>query len=715
MKDMWRKPTEYGMVEHFPPRVRWHVTKTLEGMYGMVLSDMRTLPVVDEAELVRLEETYGYLTKYYAEGVEDPKRSTILRGIGQSLMKQLRANASAIELEEQSSGRCRAVERLQAFGLSASDLPRLVERMLGEAPRYSQLYFDLLDQIFTLVWCSLDSDALQLQTLRATLLADDSDELPAMNLVGALFLGAMEYFDAGKIELLLELYQHHESLKVRGGALAALLMLGRRHEVELEQLYPELTEEVRMAIMADEEQVMEALSVVHASYNTTEDHKTFKEKILPGLKSISDKLQQVMGNSLSLRLEELQNGTLDEELSEEVTQLMESSKARFSLFNNKGQDVAFHLVAELKTFPFFSTVSHWFLPFTEEYPSLNRENVEAFRQLIPMMMGGLPLISSDLYSYAFVPVWEEIGRSVAAQMEEAPMPQATPKAVTLEDGVRELVFGAYRFYQLSHLSLGLINPFAKSPHLLSGAFLSKERQVSEEGLLSLASMLVSYRQYVPAGYTYQRVAEEYLTDTAEVWRGQAVASMLRREDEKALMQLRKAIECEGKREVTVRRIAQLLVRLSRPKEAIKWLEESEEELKEVSYKLPLLRAKLCYEVGAYEEALSATYKADYLSGSKEQAIYDLLLELLLRLGRADEAKVWLERSSSDFSTQQLWSGVTSIALGDKEEGLAHLRQWTASGTKGIELSDKLALLRAYGMEPWELGLIQDIVYRESKR
>ena len=89
--------SEYGVEEYYPPRVRWHVSKTLEGHYGMVLKDMQSLPLTESGEIQQLEETYKYLTYYYKEGTDDPKRSEILRGIGTSLMQMLRANAAHIE------------------------------------------------------------------------------------------------------------------------------------------------------------------------------------------------------------------------------------------------------------------------------------------------------------------------------------------------------------------------------------------------------------------------------------------------------------------------------------------------------------------------------------------------------------------------------------------------------------------------------------------
>lgn len=699
-------------IGHYPPRIRWHVEQTLGGLYGTVLRDMRSLPVVDEAELNSLESTYGFLSQYYEEGAVDPDRSKIMRQIGSSLMRMLRANVAYIEEHEQPwNTRSATMQTLRAYGHGDGALVSLIGVLRSEVEPYSLDYFDKLDQLFGLVWTTIDISEAEEQALRTLLLVEDSGQLMAQTIAGALFVGSMQYFDPRKVGLLYALWQQHPSVIVRGASLGALLILGTRHQDELCRLHPHLVEQVRIALVADEKQLMEALKVIQISYKTTENHKIFREKILPELKSISDKLQQVMGNSLTTRLEELQNGSIDREKLEEVESLMAKAPDKFSMMKDTEQDVAFHLISELKGFPFFSKISHWFMPFDDRFPTLSRDNVAAFKQLLPMMMQGQRMISSDLYSYAFVPTWEQIGGAMLSQME-GQMPTESPTEVTIIDGVRDLVLGAYRFYQLSSHANTLINPFDESPDIIGGAFLSSRGAVSEEGLLSLASMMVRFGQYAEAGRTYERVVRDYLTNTAEVWRGMAVASMMRNDDEKALDQLRRAVELEGKSEVTVRKIAQLLIRLGRKVEAVDWIATAEVELGEgIGYQLPLQRAMLLEELGRTDEALKAAYKADYLADGGNLQSTTLLLELLLSIGKADEASRRLEGKGLRGELI-LWSGLVSIALGRRAEGLSQLRQWQEEGSQGAVLREKLSLLERYGIEPWEEALIEDIIYKE---
>ncbi|MBR8768962.1 tetratricopeptide repeat protein [Porphyromonas levii] len=703
---------EIDGIEYYPSRLRWHVEQTLRGLYGAVLRDMRALPVVDEAELSALESTYGFLSQYYEQGAEDPERARIMRGIGTSLMRLLRANAAYIEGQELPwNSRSATIQTLRAYGHGEGALVPFIGVLRNEVEPFSQEYFDKLDQLFGLIWTSIDLSEAEEQALHSLLLVEESSQMVAQTIVGALFLGTMQYFDVRKMELLFALWQQHASVMVQGAALSALLILGKRHKEELLCLHPQFVEQVQIALVADEKQLMEALKVIQIAYKTTDNHKIFREKILPELRSISDKLQQVMGHSLTERIEELQNGSIDREKLEEVESLMAKAPDKFSMLKDTEQDVAYHMISELKAFPFFSKISHWFMPFDEHFPGLSKDNVAAFKKLLPMMLQGQRMISSDLYSYALVPTWEQIGSAMLSQME-GQMPSGSPTEITFVDGVKDFVFGAYRFYQLSSHANTLINPFDHSPEMISGAFLSSRCTLSEEGLLSLASIMVRFGQYAEAGHTYERVVHDYRTNTAEVWRGMAVASMMRNDDEQALEQLRRAVELEGKSEVTVRKIAQILIRLGRKVEAVEWITTGEGELGEgIGYQLPLQRATLLYELGRTEEALKAAYKADYVADGKNLQSTLLLLELLLSLGKVEEAGRRLEGKELKGELL-LWAGLVSIALGHRVEGLSQLRKWQEEGSLGAELGEKLSLLEHYGIEPWEEALIEDIIYRQ---
>lgn len=708
--------SEYGVEEYYPPRVRWHVNKTLEGLYGMVLKDMRSLPLAESGEIQQLEETYKYLTYYYKEGTDDPKRSEILRGIGTSLMQMLRANAAHIEEEERPNDtRCETVQRLKIYQLNAEKIVHLIDELSEEVSKREQSFFDKVDQLFDYLWATPRLPKSVCERLQYALEMTQVPALVAQSIVSALFVGSMEYFDEQRISLLLAFAKGHHDPIVRGAAMAALLVLGRRHQAELSTLHPDLVAEVETFLLSREELLLELLKVVQISYKTTENHKTYEEKIVPELKNISDKFRQSMGGtgSLSSQIAELQKKAIDKEHFEEMEELMAKVPDQLKMLQDAEQDTAYHLVTGLKGFAFFSKMSHWFLRFDEQYPDLDQANVEVFTHILPFMSQGRRMISADMYSYALVPAWREVVRGMEADILEQSMPDATPlPAPTEVDGARELLFSAYRFYQLSSHRHTLVCPFARSPYLLDGAFLSRRGLLSEEGLLKLATMMVGFGQYDAAGRTYERVVADYLTNTAEVWRGMSVASIMRNDHEGALQQLQKAVELEGPTAITASKIAELLIKLGRRGEAIKWLETSEEQVE--SYRLPLLRAELLYQAGRNEEAMKAAYKAHYLSDGKNAKSLSIIVELLLLSSKAQEAKELLERTTNSGEGALLfWRALSTLAEGQRKEGIEQLSQWAKGGSPDLTLLAKLQLLSPYGYSTSDQSLIKDIIYSKE--
>lgn len=708
--------SEYGVEEYYPPRVRWHVSKTLEGLYGMVLEDMRSLPLAESGEIQQLEETYKYLTYYYKEGTDDPKRSEILRGIGTSLMQLLRANAAHIKEEERPNDtRCETVQRLKIYQLNAEKIVHLIDELSEEVSKREQSYFDKVDQLFDYLWATPRLPKSVSERMQYSLEVTQLPPLVAQSVVSALFVGSMEYFDEQKLSLLLAFGKGHHDPIVRGAAMAALLVLGRRHQAELCALHPDLVAEVEAFLLSREELLLELLKVVQISYKTTENHKTYEEKIVPELKNISDKFRQSMGGtgSLSSQIAELQKKAIDKEHFEEMEELMAKVPDQLKMLQDAELDTAYHLVTGLKGFAFFSKMSHWFLRFDEQYPDLDQANVEVFTRILPFMSQGRRMISADMYSYALVPAWREVVRGMEADILEQSMPDATPlPAPTEVDGARELLFSAYRFYQLSSHRHTLVSPFARSPYLLDGAFLSRQGLLSEEGLLKLATMMVGFGQYDAAGRTYERVVADYLTNTAEVWRGMSVASIMRNDHEGALQQLQKAVELEGPTAITASKIAELLIKLGRRGEAIKWLETSEEQVE--SYRLPLLRAELLYQAGRNEEAMKAAYKAHYLSDGKNAKSLSIIVELLLLSGKAKEAKELLERATNSGEGALLfWRALSTLAEGQRKEGIELLSRWAKGGSPDLTLLAKLQLLSAYGYSTSDQSLIKDIIYSKE--
>lgn len=703
--------SEYKLEDLYPERVRWHVRSVLNGQYGSVLRDLRSLPINSPSEIETLRNTHQYLCQYYVNGSKDPQRRAILNDIGRKLMTWIRRNTEHIEMEDRPYEK--RASTIRPIGeLFEEQMDGLLLEKIGElkaSDMYSRHFFDTLDLVFDLIWTKLELSSEECGCI-INYIEESEDELSSRTIIAALFLGAMEYFDLEKLKAIKECLRGSLSVEVRGTALAALIILGRRHQDELVALHSDFNSEVLDLFEQNDIQteLPSVLKVIFTSYKTTENHRIFKEKILPELSSISDKLQQVMGNNLQDRLDKLQE--MDPDKMEEVERLMmESTGDKFSIMRDPNQDVVYHMVTELKTFPFFNKVSHWFMPYDARFPGIDPDNAEALDRLAPILFQGRQIISSDMYSYAFVNAWSNVEETIMMQMQGMPVPDVTPSERGIADVVEDFVFGAYRFYQLSTHARGMKNPFKNSPYVLDGAFLQRKGIIRENDLYDVANLLVRYQQYEMAGWTYERMVCDYMTASAEVWRGMAVANMMRGKDEKALEQLQQAVELEGKTSITTRKIAELLTRLGRREDAVRWLEQGESELPEEEGVLSYERAKLLYQMERYEDALQAAFKANFLADGASEKVVLFLTIILLKLNRAEEALPLIGSDDTMSGEKLMMRGIAELAVGNKSKGIEILRKWMSSGAIGGDLEERLNLLTSYGYEPWEQALLLDVV------
>lgn len=712
MKRREYSESEYRMEELYPSRVIWHAQGILNGQYGMVIKDLKSLPVNSPAAIDTLADTHHYLCKYYLSGSQDPYRERILMDIGKGAMSWITRNAEFISAEELPNKKRNTTisELRERFdhhleGVLESQLQQLIACQF-----YSQDFFERLDLVFDLIWTTLELDQAEHQLI-LHIIEQPEYAFISRTIIPALFLGLMEYFDIEKLVLLKECLEQSSNVHLQAVALASLIILGRRHQDELLALHSDFVHQVSLLMSREDISpfILSTIKVITTAYKTTENHKIFREKILPELSNISDKLQQVMGNNLQERLDKLRE--IDRDKMEEVERLMlDSSSDNFAIMRDPDQDVTYHLVTDLKKFPFFNQVSHWFMPYDARYPGIDQENAEALARLAPMLFQGRQIISSDMYSYAQVNAWKNVEESLRIQMEGMPIPDTLPKTNDFVAAVEDFVYGAYRFYQLSHFSFGMIHPFEHKPYVGDGAFLQQDGILSEANLHELASLMVKYREYADAANTYERMLSEYMTASGEVYRGLAVASMMKGDSEKALEMLLRAVDIEGKSKVTVRKVAELMVKLGRKREAIKWLEQSENELVDDAGILALDRAKLLRDLGEYQEALQVGFKANFLTDGTSEEVVAFLSELLLQQNRAEEALKMLDKEGAEKGERLLLKGLAHLALGHRELGIEDLKKWMSQGGDGAILSEHLAQLSIYGFESWEQSLVQDIIF-----
>lgn len=720
-------PNEYTLEELYPAAFQELLKDMRDRAYSKVLHTLAMNPSVPPSKVVELSKTYSLLIEYYEKGACDPEREKILQGIDKELMQILHQLAFRYSLAQQPNTlRTRTYQQLAEAYVDL--LPQtLITELLRAEPELAreqiilesglkmEEYTKQLQTLFNLIWMTPELSANDQEVLER-ILERSSSPFAARVMVGALYLGALQLFDPRKIETLAHIYAHNANDTVRAAALASLLLLGRWHEIELQRWYPELTTEVRQILaLGEQKELAEAVATIHICYQTTKRTRYFNDYIKPKMTNLTDQIRSFFGDDVLRQMpspDDLEPGTLDE--------LAKIAKEGENLSNDftqdKDLDLAYPLMVELKAFPFFHTLSHWFFPYTKWHPLLDRSNAEALESIMPYILEGQEAISNDLYSYASMNTWGQMAQQIFLQMDVTELPPTPPKAKpSFRSSLRDYLFGLYRFHHLSPQHKEFPNPFKKEAFVLDGAFTQtrvegteRRSSLSKEQLWELYHQLNRYKDYQGASGMCRRLMLDYSERTAEVFRGLAVAALMNDNLTGALELLKAAIHQEGKSTTTVRYIAEIIYKQGDPVQAIRWLQDSAE-VEDPHGELALLLTKLLNEVALYKEALQAAFKAKFLSDGKNRDILHLLTLLLIRNNRPEEALTQVNEMT-DTPALLLARGIAHLALHKVEQGIQLLMEWLEAGSPGgYDLREGLVALGAVGYEPWEQCLLEDVL------
>ena len=324
-------------------------------------------------EFNRLGTSYGYMLQYLSKGVLDPQRDNILSHIISE--SYLLTDKTVIALAAPQSTH---IFYMRHQEYSGKDLSTMVEEYLIERNKINLITgaddennsnVDAINSIlrhceafesdiFNKVWSSFPLSNAEVESI-ASLLHNSKVPLHMKSLVlSALMLGSTKFFDPPKLKLLLESYVSLDDseLQLRSLINAVIIIYLYRNRIKC---YGE---------------ILTALTALESLPSFTSDlklvftrliHSRNTDNISRKIRTISpDIFDKIKGQSL---------GTIDINEIEENPQwqqwLDESGITRkleeINEIQLEGGDVFISAFSKLKTYPFFNTLSNWFLPYHE--------------------------------------------------------------------------------------------------------------------------------------------------------------------------------------------------------------------------------------------------------------------------------------------------------------------------------------------------------------
>lgn len=423
-------------------------------------------------ELERLHMSYTFMLKYLEQGVMDPQRDEILQDIRQSLYtlndqcliglmetaspevfyarRRELGSASLVGIVEEYRGLLKELSLVRSVPEGQTDNHAILSRL--------QQAETLETKLFNRVWSTFPISTDDAGTLKLCISGDILPIHTRCLIVSALMLGLMKFYDENKLLILLEAYTLSDDPEVQLRALIGAMLAMLAHKKRTSSSKGIQTRLVALLDTTEFEQDVWGIQLQLARSRNTENIKhRVRNDLIPNIMKmrpdIIDKLKDKDSQIIDLSDVEA-NPEWQEWLDQSgITRKIEE----FNAMQIEGSDVFIATFAHLKTFPFFKTLSNWFLPF---YPAHSAviENLGASKLALADVVQHAPyLCNSDKYSFCLsLGALPESQRSMmSAQLEEqnvalneaqqAEMPDERRRRMSI---ITAYVQDLYRFFKL---------------------------------------------------------------------------------------------------------------------------------------------------------------------------------------------------------------------------------------------------------------------------
>lgn len=424
------------------------------------------------------QEDYRRIIDYAMTGAPDPGRteqvsalSTRIYNILDMLIREkLVADRSDLYFSVVRTLRLRRGESLQtllrdyesALG-SGSAFSAARASKVDEAARRRELE-SLEERIFDRIWTSTPLAFDEMAALRR-LMADEATPLLMKSLVvGALTMSLLQFFNEPILRLLLEFvgdgYGREVGLRATVGAVIVMARWPRRSASKAVA--------ARIAALRDDQQwtsdVEQTILQIIRMADVEKITRTMRDEIIPEMMKLRPDFEK--------HIKESGFDIADAEMNPEWEELLEKSGLserlrKFSDMQFAGGDIFYSAFSMLKSYPFFSHIAHWFMPFDPDRSDI----VQALGHDVAfamMLAETTAMCSSDKYSFALsldrLP--ENQKQMVLSQMSEANIRMAEmasgemlPEKAAREAVIRGYVQDLYRFFKLFRRCGEFENPF----------------------------------------------------------------------------------------------------------------------------------------------------------------------------------------------------------------------------------------------------------------
>lgn len=352
-----------------------HVINVLRKNCASGLGQHPDLVRVDNA-VAQLSETYNRLREFMISGLPDPGRTDVYESVKAGLRAEAR-NYLFITNEDRPDSffaeyrlqkiRNRSLTELLAdYSKVGYHLEMALETGADPLP-FQRKREELLEAIFRKVWVLPPWAASEREELSGSLKEDETPFELKSQIVSALLLGLLRFYDPAKFMLLIEAYEDQADERLEARILMAIvLVLDRWNKSAVaEPAVKEGLERIADSILTYT-RLRDIVMTIIRTHDTDRVSREVKDAFTSTMKEISPEMLERLQRD-GMAIDSAETGMNPEWEKLMKNKELEEKMQALNDMQLEGMDVMMQTFARLKSFGFFRSVSNWFLPFSASH------------------------------------------------------------------------------------------------------------------------------------------------------------------------------------------------------------------------------------------------------------------------------------------------------------------------------------------------------------
>ena len=679
-----------------------------------------------------LQTTYKYMLQYTVESANDPERQNVYDKLFVDTYRLCSEMEQGLLDQYSSQLPYSLISTSQRCELKAG-----TEALVAISGQYemsrlatdNHLPYDLkmnyqqrMSELFMVFWSThfyTDDFAYEIRHLVKTNALKDY-ELALMT--SAVTLSLWRSFDSRKFDVLFELAQSSSDL-VQQRAYVGILIAVYIYSDRLPFFSSILA---RFSILSEDKKFTKSLESIILQFIRSKESekiaKRFSEEIIPAMAKITPRMRDKLN---IIRDEKEQADDEDknpdwQELLDEVPGLTDKMK-EISEMQMEGADVFLSTFSMLKTFPFFSSIHNWLVPFNVEYPEIVEETQKEDNKNFVKAIGQSHfLCNSDKYSFMLsmqqLPEAQKRQMAGSVGVEFEGMKEIEKEQTSLNNSrssefiSNQYVQDLYRLFHLHPRKGNFDNIFNKR--------LDFHNKKAIANLIEDQKVWHNVAEYYFAKNYFDEAAELYDfflnkdASNTETLQKRGYCAQKKGNYKQALEFYLKADLIESDNSWIIKKIAYCYRAIDDAENALNYYKQAID-LQPKNYALQLSAGHCYLSLKQYDEALNTYFKIE-LESSKPQRVWRPIAWSSFICDKLDQAKKYYEKILDNKPTPHDYinAGHTELASKDNERALNYyklaVRGLDDDLNKFLSIfeEDKPYIL-SYGVEENDLPILLD--------